>query len=106
MEINERNRRAMLAREGLIRFPAGRTLKIAFGTPIPADLPPGTPIQCVPAAQADAVPQGSGQCPGHAVALPGSGVPCSFGPIETMERVREQNRRAMLSHDAQLTGNE
>jgi hypothetical protein len=53
-EMNERHRRAMQAPQ----VPApGRVLEIAFGTPGPPGLPPGTPIRYVPAEQADPLPE-------------------------------------------------
>jgi hypothetical protein len=37
-------------------FPPNKTVKVALGTPLPADLPPGTPIKYVPASEADPAP--------------------------------------------------
>jgi hypothetical protein len=54
-ELNDRHNEAKLAGLRPIALPSGRPLKIAFGTPIPIDLPLGIPIQYVPADQADSI---------------------------------------------------
>jgi hypothetical protein len=97
LEINERNRRAVQECPQQTVVPPGRVVKIAFGTPIPCDLPPGTAIQYVPAEQADALPAVLGRRPGHADHLRrSSGLPFVQDPMEVTKKIREQNRRLML----------
>jgi hypothetical protein len=89
--INERNRRAL----GPCQRPApGRVFKIAFGTPIPTGLPPGTPIQYVSAELADSLPEAMGprlsQPSRHP---PGDGPHIVNKPTTMIRWLEEQGRR-------------
>jgi hypothetical protein len=101
MEINERNRRAIEARKPRRELPPGRALKIAFGKAPPTDLPPGTPIRYVPAAEADPWPLLTESWPGQAHPI----IPKTAGtyiedPLATMKRIKEQNQRLMLEQES------
>jgi hypothetical protein len=95
-EINERSRRNRLGAP----LPArnGGIIKIAFGTPIPTGLPPGTAIQYVPAEQADRLPDTPGPGTGASRHLRGgSGQPFLHDRVTSINEIREQNRRLLLS---------
>jgi hypothetical protein len=64
-EINEYNAQAVPARQGRTQVPTARVLRIAFGTPIPSNLPAGTAVQYVPAAQLESSADSPGLRPGQ-----------------------------------------
>jgi hypothetical protein len=55
VEVTEYDRQADVTHQRPVMLPNARPLKIAFGTPIPSNLPPGTPIQYVPAKEASSL---------------------------------------------------
>jgi hypothetical protein len=100
LEINERLRRAVKERQRNTVVPTGHVLRVAFGTPIPSGLPAGTPIQYVPAEQADPLPAALARRSGQPDPLRGlSGPPLVEDPLAVMERMREQNRQLMLEQE-------
>jgi hypothetical protein len=98
-ELDEPNRRNRTGLVGRPPGPGGRVLKIAFGTPIPTDLPPGTPVQYVPPEQADCLPA--------AVRSAGAPIPVSRGPhvafrqdqMALINKVWQRNRRCLPGSD-------
>jgi tetratricopeptide (TPR) repeat protein len=113
MEINERNRKAIAFRNARMTSVPGRVVKIAFGRPIPPHLPPGTPVRCVPADEADPVPvtakpwaappSSGGFRPVDQLtqmSFEGSASQCAGfeyveSPTEQSQRIREQNQYLM-----------
>jgi hypothetical protein len=97
LEINECNRPGMGEQQRKTPVRPGRVLKIAFGTPIPAELPSGTAIQYVPADQADSLPVAVGRLPGQRNPIaPAGGQPILTDPLAMIYRIKEQNRRLMV----------
>jgi hypothetical protein len=90
--INERSCRVAMARQSQIPLPPARPLRIAFGTPIPNDLPPGTPIQYVPPDRADSLPPAGARLPGHQVRFHRANAqPLFLDALAMVNKIREPN---------------